>query len=265
MRLPPLLGKELPENLQPALREWFTSELGRRVLSREENLLEDVLPRCFGFHAVHMGMQVEGDLLASSLIAHRFAADRALLKTRLSTLVCDPEAMPLAGDSVDLVFLHHSLDVVSQPHAWLREAARVLVPEGHLLVVGFNPWSLWGISRIFRGPWQHLPWLHRPVSPSRLADWLSLLDFDVLGLETTYHYPPMRNTRWERYFAWLDWLGRRYWRQAGAVYVLLAKKRNSCLTPLRLRSDFRRRMVPPFLVPDGRSVGKSILRGRGEG
>lgn len=253
MELPRLFSREPQQDLQPDFRAWFDSDLGRYLRQEEERLLACLLPDLFGFHALQIGQVVPDNLLAASRIRHCCVVDEGLPTVPgLSALRAKPEQLPFARDSLDLVFIHHGLDAVASPHALLREAARVLIPEGHLVIVGFNPWSLWGLWRLFRLPWAQLPWLRRPLAPQRLADWLTLLDFEVEGLESVCFVPPLMHAGLRRRLAWLEVLGRRYWSQAGAAYILLARKRVSCLTPVSMR---RRRLYPapaPVLATEAR-------------
>ena len=58
---------------------------------------------------------------------------------------CDPAALPFASQSLDLLLLPRSAGFTSHPHrVLLREARRVLVPEGRFDGLGPNPISLWG-------------------------------------------------------------------------------------------------------------------------
>jgi SAM-dependent methyltransferase len=171
----------------------------------------------------------------------------------LSPLRADPEQLPFANNTLDLVLIHHGLDAAASPHALLREATRVLIPDGHLLIIGFNPLSLWGLWRLFRLPWAALPWLHRPVSPHRLADWLALLDLEVVGLESACFVPPLTHATIRRRFSWLELLGRRYWSQGGAAYAVLARKRVSCITPVEPRLKRLYRAPAAILATESRA------------
>ncbi len=53
-------------------------------------------------------------------------------------------------DSIDLVFLPHTLEFSADPHQVLRETERVLIPEGRVIILGFNPLSSLGLWRLFR-------------------------------------------------------------------------------------------------------------------
>jgi SAM-dependent methyltransferase len=248
MDLPRLFQLEPPPDLQPDLAQWFQGELGQDLLKAEKALLDDILPELFGYHAVQLGQVSGQNLLTASPIRHRTVVAEQPSVEGLSPLVAHPEQLPFAADTMDLVLVHHGVDTAVSPHALLREASRVLISGGHLLVVGFNPWSLWGLWRLLRFPWTRAPWLRRYVSPQRLADWMSLLDFDVVGVESAFFVPPLGNDGVRRHLSWLERLGQRYWSQAGASYVLLARKHESCLTPIRKRMFAPQRALAPVFV-----------------
>ncbi|MDF2445592.1 MAG: hypothetical protein K0S46_828 [Moraxellaceae bacterium] len=253
MELPRIFRSDVQHDLQPDFRQWFAGGLGQYLLGREQQLISRIVPELFGYHALQIGQVVPGELLAGCPIRHRCVVDVTTPEVAgMSGLRAEPEQLPFAKDSLDLVFIHHGLDGARSPHALLREAARVLIPEGHLLIVGFNPWSLWGLTRMFRLPWAELPWLRRPLSPQRLADWLALLGLEVVGLESACFIPPINHDSIRRRFSWLEVLGRRYWSQGGASYVLLARKHVSCMTRIEWRPGTRYPAPAPVLATEAR-------------
>jgi SAM-dependent methyltransferase len=264
MELPRLFPGEPLMSLQADFRQWFQSDLGQYVLQEEEQLIARILPDLFGYHALQIGQVVNTNLLATSRIRHRCVVDVDLPTVPgLSPLRASPEHLPFLKDSLDLVLIHHELDAAQSPHALLREASRVLIPEGHLLILGFNPWSLWGMWRLLRGFWTAQPWLRRSISPQRLADWLTLLDFDVVGLESACFVPPLTHATIRRRFNWMDILGRRFWSQGGATYALLARKRVSCITPIETRRRHNYPATAPVLVTEAR-LRRWIIHREGE-
>jgi SAM-dependent methyltransferase len=62
-------------------------------------------------------------------------------------LHCEFDALPFPNHSLDLVVLPHALELARDPHLTLREVERVLVPEGRVVITGFNPLSLWGLRQ----------------------------------------------------------------------------------------------------------------------
>ena len=150
-------------------------------------------------------------------------------------LHCDFDALPFDSNSLDLVVLPHALELARDPHLALREVERVLVPEGRVVIVGFNPASLWGL-RQWLGRWRrHLPWgAARPLFlPSagdfmgyrRLRDWLRLLSFEVEAGRFGCYRPPLAAQKWLTRFEWMERAGERWWPVFGAVYFVVAVKR----------------------------------------
>ena len=104
------------------------------------------------------------------------------------------EELPVASDSVDVVVLHHALDFTEQTHRLLREATRVLRPGGHMLIIGFNPASLWGLAKLLRSR-NHVPWCGKFISKGRLADWLQLLNLQLKSTVLGLYSPPTKLTK----------------------------------------------------------------------
>jgi SAM-dependent methyltransferase len=207
----------MPTNTQ---QEWFASPLGEYLLEKERAYLDDVTPDIFGFHALQLGMP-EVDLLRESRIAHRMriaAADHP-------DVYAKSHELPLATHSIDLVLLPHVLEFAAEPHAVLREVDRVMMPEGRLVIVGFNPWSLWGLRSSIGFSRNDFPWNGRFVSLLRVKDWLALLGFDVNAGRLVGYAPPFDNAKLRRRFGFMEPAGDRWWAVGGAVYMLQAIKR----------------------------------------
>jgi SAM-dependent methyltransferase len=208
------------------LQEWFATPLGQYLLEKEQAYLDDVTPDIFGFHAMQLGMP-EVDLLRESRIAHRVriaAADHPDVYAKCHEL-------PLATNSIDLVLLPHVLEFAAEPHAILREVDRVMMPEGRLVIVGFNPWSLWGLRSSVGFSRNEHPWNGRFVSLPRVKDWLALLGFDVNAGRLVGYAPPFDNVKLRRTFDFMEPAGDRWWAVGGAVYMLQAIK---CVRGMRL-------------------------------
>jgi hypothetical protein len=124
------------------------------------------------------------------------------------------------------------LDFAQDPRLVLREAERVLIPEGRVLVLGFNAMSSWGLFRLIYRYRRHVPWCGRFLTPYRVEDWLKLLGFDVEMRELLVYRLPVRGALGPRSVA-LDRLGLRLWPALGGIYAIRAVKRVATLTPLR--------------------------------
>jgi SAM-dependent methyltransferase len=202
------------------LQEWLATPLGQYLLEKERAYLDDVTPDIFGYHALQLGMP-EVDLLRESRIAHRVRVAAA----EHPDVYAKCHELPLATQSIDLVLLPHVLEFASEPHAVLREVDRVMMPEGRLVIVGFNPWSLWGLRSALGLSRHEYPWNGRFVSLLRVKDWLALLGFDVSAGRLVGYAPPFDSARLRRRFGFMEPAGDRWWAVGGAVYMLQAIKR----------------------------------------
>ncbi|MDH5204578.1 MAG: class I SAM-dependent methyltransferase [Hylemonella sp.] len=215
------------------LQDWFDTPPGRYLIAWEREQFESALSNIFGYHALQLGLPTL-DALQANRMPHRWLACQQAREARARPVVVltDFAALPFPDASLDLVVLPHTLDMHVDPHATLREVARVLVPEGRVVICGFNPASLWGLrrrrDRLLRGlRWfaPFLPLQGQSIGYRRLRDWLHLLDFEIEDGHFGCYRPAVRSEKWLGRFEWLDRLGRRWWPIFGAAYMLVAVKR----------------------------------------
>jgi SAM-dependent methyltransferase len=202
------------------LGEWFATPLGQYLLEKERAYLDDVSSDIFGYHALQLGMP-EYDLLRESRIAHRLK----IAPWGEVNLRAKCHELPIATQSIDLALLPHVLEFADEPHAVLREIDRVMMPEGRLIIVGFNPWSLWGLRSAIGFSRHEHPWNGRFNSLLRVKDWLSLLGFDVNAGRLVCYLPPFEGEAWQSRLSFMEPAGDRWWAIGGAVYMLQAIKR----------------------------------------
>lgn len=232
------------------LTEWFGTPPGRYLLDWEQAQFDLAAADLFGFNALQLGLP-ELDALRNNRMPHRWLAlpevlplesDPAAMRLASAgqprvALVTDAAALPFPPASLDLVVLPHTLEFSADPHHVLREVERVLVPEGRVVISGFNPASLWGFrqgrSRFWErvgfhsagGPDLYLPDAGDFIGPWRLRDWLRLLSFELESDRYGCYRPAMRTEKWLQRSAWLDRAGARWWPIFGAVYFVVAVKR----------------------------------------
>jgi SAM-dependent methyltransferase len=222
------------------LADWWNTSQGSAVVAAEAELLREALDKVFGWELLQVGAWGRGrELLAAARTRHQAVAG-SLEQQRAGVqldLVARAAQLPIASDSVDAVLLAHALEFSADPHALLREVDRILTGEGQLLVLGFRPWSLWGLrSLASRGAFP--PGVQHLMSERRLRDWLVLLGYELtpvrrylFGLPWGKLGPPARVLR----------RGLTSWWPAGA-YLLQARKRLYAATPMRLRWRDRERV-----------------------
>ena len=100
---------------------------------------------------------------------------------------------PFAEKSVDACPLAHTLPWCSDPHRLLREADRVLIDDGWMILTGFNPVSLMGLRKLVPVLRKGTPYNSRMFTLMRQLDWLALLNFEVL------HYGRYQVLPWSRH------------------------------------------------------------------
>lgn len=199
---------------------WLATPQGQYVQAWEQAKFDVLVADIFGFNAVQIGFP-QLDYLRANRMPFRFCCcDRDGVAVQ-----GDPHHLPFATNSVDLVLLPHILEFDSNPHQILREVERVLVPEGSVVVAGFNPFSFWGLRRLFAGKRGEAPWQGHYLSVPRMRDWFALLGFETHGGAFGCYAPPVLQEKWLRRWDFMEAAGDRWWPIAGAVYVLQAIKR----------------------------------------
>ena len=211
------------------LRLWFESPLGAHVLAAEQAILAQVLPGCFGYDLLQLSVQ-NTPLYAASPIHNKLAM--GVGGGDAGAFIGKATSLPFETGSMDVVLLHHMLEFYDSPQQILREVGRIALPSGHVVIVGFNPMSLWGLYRPVGKMRKMAPWFGSFIGPGRLMDWLTLLDFQIdraqymtygLPLEgyngaiSDYSQGLSRNANWP----------------FGAVYVIVARKQVGSITPIK--------------------------------
>lgn len=225
-----------------ALSEWLETAPGRYVLAWEQVRFDRLVADIFGFNAVQIGL-LELPALRSNRMPFVFAAgepsavaapgsahaaggdaDAPRVSAQLHIRL---EELPFASQSIDLLVLPHALEFADDPHRVLREVERVLIPEGQVVISGFNPVSLWGarqfIGRTFGASF--LPLEGQFLALPRLKDWLKLLGFEVNRGHFGCYRPPFKSEAWQNRFGFMETAGDRWWPFCGAVYMVHAIKR----------------------------------------
>jgi SAM-dependent methyltransferase len=232
---------------------WTDSAPGRYVLAWEQALLDRVVSNVFGYHALQLGlpqldalrenrMPCRGLVLdaasgASSPYTYprqaspdgpaAAAREQPYAPGGRATVWCDLLDLPFEAQSVDLLVMPHTLEFTRDPHRLLREAERVLMPEGQLIILGFNSLSLWGarqsVGKMASRPF--VPAAHDLIAFTRIKDWIKLLGFELERGRFGCYRPPLVGEKWLERFAFMEAAGDRWWPIFGAVYMVTAVKR----------------------------------------
>jgi len=234
------------------LRYWYASPQGRYVLTEIEAIIKPLISDIFGYFAVELGPAIEaGQLLQGSRINNclKISTNPACDPTTVD-LVAQGSALPLAFDNIDLMIAYHALDYSQSPHQVLREIERVLLPEGHLLLIAFNPISFRGLGVAWKKLWRQSQ--HPNVYTGfRMRDWMEVLGFEVVNTQTVGFQPLLWGERTFRYLHYLDRLGLKYQPGLGNVQIIHARKKVSRVIPFKPKVPKRAILQPGVVTNTG--------------
>lgn len=214
-----------------SLGSWLETPAGTYVRAWHQARLDLLTADIFGFNAVQIGLP-EVNALQANRMPNKWLTDTHLPNMKEGekvpvVLVHDFAELPFASQSLDLVVLPHVLEFAEEPHQILREVERVLIPEGQVIISGFNPASLWGARQIVArlSGKEFLPLDGEFIGLPRLKDWLKLLNMEVNRGHFGCYAPPFTTEKWLNRFAFMEKAGDRWWPYLGAVYIVQAIKR----------------------------------------
>lgn len=232
--------------MKPALREnvlhppasWQHFRQGSALASELESVLAPWWQQIFGYYLLKVGdLSCQLDT-STCRTRHTIALGSRQVK---ADMVAEPDALPIAAASIDAVLLSHCLEFQNDPHHVVREAHRVLVADGYLLLSGFNPHSWLGLGRLVPGLQQRLPWQGHFFSAMRIKDWLHLIGFEVMAEQRFFCSAMLaqefKANRWQKF-------NQRYLSLFASSYLLVARKRELPLTPIRPKWQLAKHFQP---------------------
>jgi SAM-dependent methyltransferase len=162
-------------------------------------------------------------------------------------LICAPSELPLASESCKLIVVQHLFERVDDRASCAAEIARVLAPDGVLLALGFNPLSLWRPWLAGAARQTHVPLRFQSAQRCAAAmggQGIDILQTRYLGALSPWSAPQSASADHVAGAMRAEALAR-----FRGSWLLLARKRRSVLTPLRLRRDARELARNPRLAP----------------
>lgn len=231
--------------MKPALRDNHLLEPAswqdfRQGTALAEAISKQIAPwwqQIFGYYLLKVGnLSCQIDT-SETRLSHQISLGAEVVDP---LVIAEPDALPISANSIDAVMLTHCIEFQPDPHHVIREAHRVLIADGYLLLTGFNPHSAVGMGRFLPGLGRIYPWQGHFFSASRVKDWLHLIGFEVLAEQRFFNSAMLameyRQGRWQRF-------SERYLRYFASSYLLVARKRELPLTPIRpkwhVKRDFR--------------------------
>ncbi|MDX1336031.1 MAG: methyltransferase domain-containing protein, partial [Gammaproteobacteria bacterium] len=219
--------------LSAALLNWYQLPPGAQIWPELEEQISNLLADSFGYYGVWLGpAPAEFNPDQHSRVRHHFQMLSGLNK---DSFLSDAEALPIQSESVDLVVLVHGLELSQDPHQLLREVDRILVPEGNLLIIHFDPVSWYGLARLALFWKKQIPWKLPFYTGFRVRDWMSLLGYDVLRSRGMAYRPPMNSYGLYERLGWFERFSKRFLPFMNGLSLIHARKRVMTLTPVRQR------------------------------
>jgi SAM-dependent methyltransferase len=239
------------------LNLWYQSPLGQYLVQQIKQKLDNVLTTSFGYFCLTVGCESQSrTILESCRIKnlYRLGAGDMDLDIRISNT-----ALPVANDSTDMVVLMHALSQAVDPHGILREVNRVLIPDGKLIIIDFNPISLWGIRHLFQSWLDDAPWGGHYYTAHRMKDWASLLGFEQLHHYRCGHILPLNYPKMIQRSRIFSKFSERWLNFSAAINILVFQKDTIPLTPVRQRW-VKSQILPPNVVRP--TVGRGMKYGK---
>jgi len=238
----------VPGSNQRQSPNWFTTDLGNNFQETAAAELVRIVPQTYFSVALDLGPGTIQYLqrLDTGL---GFRVNPTEHVDAQSTVIGAWENLPLGRNSVDLVVLQHTLDFSIDPRQVLREAIEVLSAEGWIVICGFNPFGLWGMSRILFQSSGKMPWSAGFLKASRVQDWLALLGAQVMGGSFFFYRPPVNSLHLLQKLEALEHLGRRWWPTLSGAYLIVGRKRQMASLNTRQINLGSRRRVTRALHP----------------
>jgi SAM-dependent methyltransferase len=163
-------------------------------------------------------------------------------KPSLAALVFD-EDLPLPDSSIDRILMVHALEHCEDPRETLKEAWRVLAPEGRLVIVAPNRRGLWA-------RFEHTPFGNgRPYSRGQLGRLLREANFTIGATTEALLFPPVKTRALMRPASWLERMGRKVLSPFAGVIIVEAQKR--LYQGIPVSQKISRRVFVPVLAPQG--------------
>lgn len=223
------------EFLLTEFSQWFAQSEGKPVVQYEQDVLNLLLPQYYGFYLLQLGILSHYDLKAASMIRNHIKIGR-VEQLYPNTLAVEANLMslPLQYESIDVIVAPHVLECCTNPAHLLNEIYNILIPGGKVVIFGFNPYSFWGVTKVFK-PKTQMPWAGNFHSLGQVKFWLNSVGFQVQEYKRGCYRPPLRNESAFNKLLFLESFGQAFFPFLGGVYCLVAEKKIAPLTPLRLK------------------------------
>jgi SAM-dependent methyltransferase len=210
---------------EQALSDWYKTRLGESLICAEKDLVSRAISGRFGSVMVQLDSGYHNALFEKRLFGSGIIVSELENRALCPVVQAEPENLPFEPESVDMVLMHHTLDICEDPYQAVREGAIALKPGGLLIVLGFNPYSSWGVRALMQGRQGKASiWNSRFIRSGRVEDWMHLLNFELERHERHVFTPPFMRPKWLSQNRFLSKLQQSVLPFSGSVYLLVGYK-----------------------------------------
>jgi len=237
-----------------AMDLWFRHLPGALLVEAELLQLKGILPQMRGNYVLQIGGVSDLSLLKQCPIAHKYYVGLQPASHHEGWRVqTDLQSLPIMPNSIDAVVLAHMLEFVDEPLQLLNEIDLALNESGQLVIMGFNPFSSWGVSRWLRGK-KGFPWKGTFIKAHLVRAWLRQHGYRIVVNKTIFFKPPVHEMHLAKRWQFLENLGPMIAPWCGAAYIISAQKRTASMTPL-LNKEWKKESVQQsgFVKPTTRA------------
>ncbi|MGD9109123.1 MAG: hypothetical protein PVI75_08210 [Gammaproteobacteria bacterium] len=212
---------------------WLRTSLGQNLLKIERRCLKPFWEYLRDDYLYTLGVRTQTPLTENSRVEKNIiiAPDKPIIGKH-DIVNGAEDSLSILPESVDDIFLPHTLEFAADPYQTLREVDLALRLDGHVIIIGFNPWSMWGLRRFFSFK-KKAPWGGVFRRSSQIKDWLKLLNFEIVRCQNFIYRPPIANQKIFRWLKFLEYFLKHLLPMFGGIYILIARKKTFCMMPIK--------------------------------
>lgn len=204
-----------------SLNEWLKSHKGERVAVLIAEALAPLIKSYRGERLLQLGIEEHQNWLAVSRIPKKLVLLPFTDNTQCS-LVSSLYEMPIDEASIDVIFCPFNMELLHHDMSFLSEIDRILVPGGYVIFCGVNPFSFWGLPRLWQQASQFPCWQSGLYGARKLSSALLRFGYATESITRFGYWPPC--VKRDFYMRFYQQLGKMLLPFPSGFYLLSAQK-----------------------------------------
>lgn len=236
--------------LSTSLIDWYQQTPGSILIQLEQKYIQEIVEKFYGRYLLQLGNPQLFSGLKYNPVTQHLLVDKELdTALQIPYANVSYHALPFAEQQFNLVLLPHIFEFESNPQAIMKECWRILAPQGQLLLLGFNPWSLWGVKHFLSPTQSPAPWHGHFHSAGKLCRWINQLGGEIIQAKSFFYRPPLTSLQKLKKLALIEEIAPWLLPQVGGVYLLLAQKHVPPLTLIKPKWRWQTVMPNKLAIP----------------